>query len=92
MESTGLLGFQLLYFIEYSAHTSIMCNLIMQPFLGHCLGNPNPFLRYLPSIVHRHNFVIISFVKKSALYLIKYGTYFLLVFKANVFVMPYSFF
>jgi hypothetical protein len=64
MELTGLLGFQLLYFIEYSAHTSIVCPLILQPFLGQYLVNPNPFLRYLLSIVRRQNFIIISFVKK----------------------------
>jgi len=41
--------------------------------LGHYLVNPKPFLRYLPSVVHRQNIITISFVKKCTLYLIKYG-------------------
>ncbi len=62
------------YYIEYSAHMSIVLTLILQPFLGHYLVHPKPFLRYLPSIVRRQNFIIISFVKKCTLYLIKYGS------------------
>jgi hypothetical protein len=61
------------YFIEYSVHASIVRTLILQPFLGYYLVNLKPFLRYLPSIVRRQNFIIISYVKKCALYLIKYG-------------------
>jgi len=55
---------------------SIVRTLILQPFLGHYLVNPKPFLRYLPNIVRRQNFIIISFVKKCTLYLIKFGTFY----------------
>jgi hypothetical protein len=54
---------------------SLMCTLILQLFLGHYIVNLKPFLRYLQSIVRRQNFIIISFVKKCALYMIKYGTW-----------------
>ncbi len=64
---------QVLYFIEYSVHTSIVRALVLQPFLGDCLVNSKPFLRYLPSMVRRQIFITISFVKKCTLYLIKYG-------------------
>jgi len=65
--------FKVPYFIEYSVHVSIVHTLILQPFLGHYLVNPKPFLRYLPSIVRRQNLILISSVKKCALYLIKYS-------------------
>jgi hypothetical protein len=64
---------QVPYFIKYSVHTSIVRTLILQPFLGDYLDNSKPFLRYLPSMVRRQNFITISFVKKCTLYLIKYG-------------------
>ncbi len=52
---------------DHSAHLNFAT------ILGHYIVNPKPFLRYLPSIMCRQNFIIISFVKKCALYLIKYG-------------------
>jgi hypothetical protein len=55
------------YFIEHSAYMGIVSTLILQPFLGHYLVNHKPFFRYLPSIICRQNFIIISFVKKCAM-------------------------
>ena len=54
----------LLYFIEYSIHTSIV-NTLNFLYL-HCLtqlGQNKPFLRYLPSIVFWKYFNIICFEK-----------------------------
>jgi hypothetical protein len=59
--------FQVYCAYEYSAHLNLAT------IFRHYLVNPKPFLRYLPSIVRRQNFILISLVKKCALYLIKYG-------------------
>ena len=58
------------YFIEYNVHNFTRIN--------HCKfihrrSHLKPFLSYLPCIVHREYFSIISHVKKCALYSIKYG-------------------
>jgi NAD binding domain of 6-phosphogluconate dehydrogenase len=57
---------EVLYFIEYSTHMSIVRTFILQFYLNALLMNKIGKC-YLPSIVHRHYFSII-FNEKSAHY------------------------
>jgi hypothetical protein len=67
----GLSSCNLPYFIEYSVHRSTVCTLILNRFFVHYSVKLIPFLKYLPSVMHRQYFTI-TFLKKCALYLTKY--------------------